>query len=369
MRIAISSQNHQPRKGGAVGEPVTPRAGRARRRLFVLVFWWVASIPALAQSSQPTSLEDVSGLRAEVRVDKSLYLPGEPIHARFTLVNEGAAAIEITTVDRGEPTDLIGLPPDLIYGTKTEPALFLQYEAQAEAPVPPDSPPPPPGAGVRSLRLAPGSTLGAIAPLTQLQTRLRYSGEFVLTWKPFGGRLESASARFRVEPRQDAIFVTDYGKITFVLRYDEAPRNVENFLDLVRSRFYDGTVLHRLIPGYLVQGGSPDGRGDGIRPDGRTVPAEFTAARFDLGTLAMARRPNDPDSASCQFFICLGRAPDLDGQYTVIGQSSDPASYETLRQIAAQPTDAKNRPLHPIVIRSVTLLNAASDRTRSIGAP
>jgi peptidyl-prolyl cis-trans isomerase B (cyclophilin B) len=197
---------------------------------------------------------------------------------------------------------------------------------------------------------------------------LRYVGNYRLEWQPLGGRVEPASVTFRVEQPKEAVLVTDYGKITFALMYDKAPRNVENFLELLRERFYDGKTIHRVVPGFIIQGGSPDGSGTGIRPDGKFVDAEFSDAPFELGTLAMARKPSDPDSASCQFFISLARLKELDGKYTVIGQAKDEESLRTLRQLGELPTTKDGRPVRPLQIRFFTLVDVPITENRELEA-
>ena len=199
--------------------------------------------------------------------------------------------------------------------------------------------------------------------LREHYSALRYSGAYRVEWRPLGERAGTAKAGFRVEPRKNAILVTDKGKVTFSLMYDEAPRHVENFLDLIRDGFYDGKTIHKVIAGFVLQGGCPKGDGTGVRPDGKLLPAEFHDAPFKLGTLAMARKPADPNSASCQFFITLTRLPDLDGQYTVIGQADGEESLRTLSQLAAEPADARHRPRLPLIIRSINLVDAEQGGT------
>ena len=107
------------------------------------------------------------------------------------------------------------------------------------------------------------------------------------------------------------------GVVTMELYPDVAPKTVESFKNLVSKGFYDGLTFHRVIPGFMAQGGDPEGTGMGNA--GFTLPAEFNERKHVRGTLAMARA-QDPNSASCQFYICYGPQPHLDGQYTVFGQ-------------------------------------------------
>ena len=108
------------------------------------------------------------------------------------------------------------------------------------------------------------------------------------------------------------------GDVVIKLRPDLAPGHVERITDLARSGFYDGVVFHRVIPGFMAQGGDPSGTG--MRgSDKPNLKAEFSDEPHVRGTCSMART-NDPDSANSQFFICFGDAGFLDGQYTVWGE-------------------------------------------------
>ncbi len=110
------------------------------------------------------------------------------------------------------------------------------------------------------------------------------------------------------------------GRVTIELRPDLAPKHVARIKELVRQGFYDGLAFHRVIPGFMAQGGDPDGNGTG--GSGTNIPAEFSDEPHVRGTLSMARSGH-PDSADSQFFIVFANAPHLDGQYTVWGQVSD----------------------------------------------
>jgi cyclophilin family peptidyl-prolyl cis-trans isomerase len=111
---------------------------------------------------------------------------------------------------------------------------------------------------------------------------------------------------------------------------DKAPNHVENFVELAESGFYDGKTFHRIVNGFMIQGGCPKGNGTGDGP--RRLTAEFNDTPHVLGTLSMARSSN-PNSASCQFFICLDDASFLDGQYSAFGRIADDASIAVLNKI------------------------------------
>ncbi len=110
------------------------------------------------------------------------------------------------------------------------------------------------------------------------------------------------------------------GTVTIELYPDVAPNTVAAFKKLVQKGFYDGLTFHRVIPGFMAQGGDPEGTGMG--GPGYTLKAEFNNKKHVRGTVAMARS-SDPDSAGSQFYICYAPQPHLDGQYTIFGQVID----------------------------------------------
>ena len=142
--------------------------------------------------------------------------------------------------------------------------------------------------------------------------------------------------------------------MTGELYEDIAPKTVENFKSLADKGFYDGLTFHRVIPGFMIQGGDPDGTGMG--GPGYTIKGEFTSNGFknDLkhtdGVLSMARTM-DPDSAGSQFFIMVAEAPYLDGQYAAFGKITE--GTDVAHQIAAVPRDSMDMPLEPVVIKTI----------------
>ena len=110
---------------------------------------------------------------------------------------------------------------------------------------------------------------------------------------------------------------TAHGRVTIKLRPDLAPNHVARVKELVRQKFYDGTPFHRVIDGFMAQGGDPTGTGTG--GSGKKIKAEFSKEPFKRGTIGAARSQN-PDSADSQFFICFTDVSHLNGQYTVWGQ-------------------------------------------------
>ncbi len=132
--------------------------------------------------------------------------------------------------------------------------------------------------------------------------------------------------------------VTSEGTIRVELWPDVAPKHAENFLKLVNKGFYNNLSFHRIIPGFVIQGGCP--KGDGTGGPGWTVKAEFNDRKHDKGVLSMARSA-DPNSAGSQFFVCLSReyCQHLDGEYTAFGQVIQ--GLEVVDKLAATPLKDK----------------------------
>lgn len=121
---------------------------------------------------------------------------------------------------------------------------------------------------------------------------------------------------------------TTYGNVEIELYPEDAPNTVARISELAKQGFYNGLTFHRVVPGFVVQGGDPKGNGTG--GSGKKLKAEFNARKHTEGTLAMARA-QDPDSADSQFYISLGTHPHLDNQYTVFGQVTK--GMEAVKQI------------------------------------
>jgi peptidyl-prolyl cis-trans isomerase B (cyclophilin B) len=147
---------------------------------------------------------------------------------------------------------------------------------------------------------------------------------------------------------------TTSGKITLDLYPEVAPRHCKNLLSLAKIGYYDGLIFHRVISGFMIQGGCPDGTGSG--GPGYTIPAEFNSTPHEPGVLSMART-NDPNSAGSQFFICLERVPHLDRQYTAFGKTADAESLAVVRKIGATPTGPQDRPRTPVTIQKASVLS------------
>jgi peptidyl-prolyl cis-trans isomerase B (cyclophilin B) len=141
---------------------------------------------------------------------------------------------------------------------------------------------------------------------------------------------------------------TSKGTITLDLMPDVAPQHCKNMLGLTKIGFYDGLVFHRVIDGFMIQGGCPQGTGTG--GPGYNVDAEFNSTPHTAGVLSMARS-SDPNSAGSQFFVCLGAHAHLNGKYTAFGKTADEASMAVVRSIGSVKTDSRDRPREDVVIR------------------
>ncbi len=151
----------------------------------------------------------------------------------------------------------------------------------------------------------------------------------------------------------EILIETDFGKMKLELFRDVAPIHVDSMLARIKGKFYDGLTFHRIIDGFMIQGGDPKGNGTGDA--GFNLPAEFSDVPHLDGTLSMARAQS-PNSASCQFFICLGRQAYLDKQYTVFGQVME--GMDTLHKIGKVPVGGaqNSKPQNDVFIRRMTIL-------------
>jgi len=142
------------------------------------------------------------------------------------------------------------------------------------------------------------------------------------------------------------VIETKYGNIELKLFPEVAPNHVDNFLKLARDGFYDGTTFHRVIPGFMIQGGDPNSKSDdrrthGMGGPGYNIDAEFNDRPHKRGTLSMARSAS-PNSAGSQFFICVADVSHLDGQYSVFGEVV--SGMDVVDKIVSQPRDANDNP-------------------------
>ncbi|MGH7214010.1 MAG: peptidylprolyl isomerase [Tepidisphaeraceae bacterium] len=162
----------------------------------------------------------------------------------------------------------------------------------------------------------------------------------------------SAPPAMTIDPTKNytAILDTSEGKIEVEFYPKDAPQHVNSWLFLAREGFYDGVIFHRVIPGFMIQGGDPTGTGTG--GPGYRLKAEFNARKHARGILSMART-SDPNSAGSQFFLMHADSPHLDGQYTVFGKVT--SGLDIVDKIANAPKGPQDRPMHPAKINSITV--------------
>lgn len=164
------------------------------------------------------------------------------------------------------------------------------------------------------------------------------------------------------------IYVKNYGVLTLRMDYEAAPNSAANFVELARSGFYDGLIFHRIIKGFMIQGGWGELKGKKID---YTIKGEFDGNGFHnpkkhtRGVLSMARTMF-PDSASSQFFIMHNDAPHLDGQYAAFGELVD--GFDILDKIACVRTDRRDQPYEDVVIDHVEVVDEPWNKVEKIPA-
>ena len=178
--------------------------------------------------------------------------------------------------------------------------------------------------------------------------------------KPSAAELQKAAQAVDLDGfDHEVVLETTVGPIRLALDPAVAPGHVRNLVALAESGFYDGVSFHRVIKGFMIQGGCPEGTGTG--GPGYKIPAEFNRTPHEPGVLSMART-NDPNSAGSQFFICLERVPHLDNQYTAFGRTADAASLNVVKAIGSVRTGANDRPVEPVVITKATVKRTPTSR-------
>lgn len=150
-----------------------------------------------------------------------------------------------------------------------------------------------------------------------------------------------------------AVIETKFGSVELRFFPDVAPGHVDNFISLAKKGFYDGTTFHRVIPGFMIQGGDPNSKNPdrskhGMGGPGYTIKAEFNKKPHKRGTLSMARAMH-PDSAGSQFFICVVDTPFLDGQYTVFGEVVK--GMDVADKIVNVPRDKADNPIDRVEMK------------------
>ena len=172
------------------------------------------------------------------------------------------------------------------------------------------------------------------------------------------GAAAMGGAMAQGDKKEVAVIKTSMGTIVLEFLPDVAPKMVTNFKDLATSGFYNGTTFHRVINGFMIQGGDPlskdnDPRNDGTGDGPRKMPAEFTTKYGHTRGMVSTARGGDPNSGSCQFFIVQKDYPSLDNQYTLFGRVL--SGMDVVDTISNVPKDRSDRPLKNVVMESVTI--------------
>jgi len=274
------------------------RTGLCVALLLALLAGGAAALQAPPAQAKPTPPE------IELRLEpvEKICIAGKPLRVRIEATNRRAASWQ--------------LPNALLFGA----GLAAMGPDGANASVTDANTP----AGARQPLLLPGfSSISAQVDLAPLLPEFcGKPGTFTLTINGGG----AASRPLDVEVRRDwtgfgARITTDHGVIDLALDAERAPATVANFLDLAEAGFYDGLSFHRVVKGFMIQGGCPVGDGTGDGP--RQLPLEAGrgegARKHQRGTISMAHKA-DPNSGSCQFFLCHRDQPALDGNYAAFGQ-------------------------------------------------
>lgn len=188
---------------------------------------------------------------------------------------------------------------------------------------------------------------------------------------------EALAAQLGIPHPAVVLEVEGYGRIRIELLPEKAPKTAANFASLAEKGFYDGTTFHRVIPGFVIQGGDPnsknrDPRDDGEGGPGYTIPDEPSDLRQVRGTVSMANL-GSPHTAGSQFFIVLADQPDLDGRYTAFGRVTE--GMDVVDRIAAVETDrygrwgAQDRPRTNVVVKRAQLVDDTSPDERTPAEP
>jgi peptidyl-prolyl cis-trans isomerase B (cyclophilin B) len=178
----------------------------------------------------------------------------------------------------------------------------------------------------------------------------------------------ASSVQAADDKKEVAVIKTSAGEMVVEFWSDVAPKTVENFKKLANEKFYDGTAFHRIIKGFMIQGGDPQTKDPskearwGTGDPGYKIKAEFNPKKHVRGVLSMARS-SDPDSAGCQFFICLDPTPQLDGKYTGFGKvikGEDVLLKLGDTKVGPSPSGEPSKPLERVGVESIRIVPADS---------
>ncbi len=338
-----------------------------------LVFW---GLLGLAQPEAATQPADEDGrenqatpaisldrplsslIRVELRTPRTILPVGSQVIVEFVVQNltDEPVTLAVPGAPKGKDRPLpgMGLPLEHVFSAPDFRALEI---AADQRPQMGDRITRKPEYPVPSITIAPFGSVGLRFDVARFYPGLHQAGVYRLIWRPYGGAVQTEPLVISVMQYKQAVLETEYGVLTMRLLYDQAPRHVANFLDLIDRRFYNGKVFHVVHANQFILGGCPNGTGTGKRPDGLCLDPEFNDTPFDVGTVGMALVEGDPRSGSSQFFICLARQPAWDGRYTAFAVVEGPQSLEVLRKLGSVAVDERHRPVQPLLIRSLTAVD------------
>jgi cyclophilin family peptidyl-prolyl cis-trans isomerase len=307
----------------------------------------------------PPDIALANSIRVELRAPKTIIPVGSEVILEFAVINKTEEPVKLAVpgalVGRERPDLGMGLPLEHVFSGEN----FRGLEVAAEEnPQMGDRIVRKPELPIPAVTLAPFAVLGLRFDVARFYPGLHQAGVYQLGWQPYGGVVSAEPLTIRIIQYKQVAVETEYGVMTLQLLYDKAPRHVANFLELVEKRFYNNKTFHSVYANQFILGGCPDGNGSGKRPDGTTLPPEFSDTPFDLGTVGMALIEGDPHSGSSQFFICLSRQKAWDGHYTAFAQVTGPQSLEVLKKLGDVAVDSEHRPKKPLIIRSMTATDA-----------
>lgn len=300
------------------------RSSRALGRLAVFLTLLLVAGPAKADPANDLALR--------IKLDRSEHALGEEVVVHLSLENKGAAPIR----GRALVFDWRSVYFHVRVGDLDYYRVVFQDEEPSWITLDPGKPI---TAEIRVPVVVPGAT----------EITAKYRGFQAGRWSDLVSS-NSLTTQVAGSGALHAVVETTKGTIKMRLLPEAAPNTVANFVSIARAGTWNGTVFHRIIKGFMIQGGDP--KGDGSGGPGWSVPQEFNATKHVPGTVSMARTP-DPDSAGCQFFICHGSPSHLDGQYTAFAKVVE--GLEVVNAMAEVRTGQADRPLEPIRINKIDL--------------
>lgn len=338
-----------------------------RLALTLLLTTWTSVVFAGTNRSLTTQpvegVEAFKNVRAILRADQRHVHTGRPVWVDFMLYNASDRPVKLEVPEavrdvKKQPA--MGLPVEHLFSGERFRALRITdgkgQVLGADVMIRPAKAVPP-------VVLAPHALVGLRVDVGEHYSAMRRTGSYQLEWRPYGGAVISNTLRMEIKPHRQVVIVTNMGSMRLRMLYDKAPKTVANFMELVEEGFYNRTRFYRIYPGAAILGGDPNNDGTGMREDGKTIPAEFNDTPFDEGTVAMSLAGSDPDSASCQFFICLRRIPQWDGKYTAFARVVGVESLETLRKIGTVKTDERDRPVREVIVERMNVESAPRTTT------